>query len=190
MSDKVILRLITAVSIAVFVLVLILNRKIIPVTIPTPSFIYFFPKLNAIINGTCTVLLLLSLYFIKQKNIQMHKRINLLTFGLSAVFLLSYVVFHYFAPETKFGDINGDGVVSTQEKLTAGNLRYVYYVVLATHIVLAAAVLPLILISFLRGLKMQVERHKKLVRWSYPIWLYVTSSGVVVYLMIAPYYSF
>ncbi len=190
MSDKVILRLITGTSILVFVLVVILNRKIIPVTIPTPSYIYFFPKLNAIINGTCTVLLLLSLYFIKQKNIKMHKRINILTFCLSAVFLISYVVFHYFAPETKFGDLNGDKILSESEKLIAGNLRYVYYVILITHIILAAAVLPLILLSFFRGLKMQVERHKKLVRWSYPVWLYVTISGVVVYLMISPYYIF
>ncbi len=190
MSDKIIIRSITIVSIVVFVLVIILNRKLIPVTISTPSYIYFFPKLNAIINGTCTVLLLLSLYFIKQKNIAAHKKINILTFGLSALFLISYVVFHYFAPETKFGDLDNNGIVSDQEKVVAGNLRYVYYVVLITHIVLAAAVLPLILLSFFRGLKMQVERHKKLVRWSYPIWLYVTSSGVVVYLMISPYYNF
>ncbi|HEX7366514.1 MAG TPA: DUF420 domain-containing protein [Pelobium sp.] len=190
MSDKVILRLITATSILVFLLVLILNRKIIPVTIATPSYVYFFPKLNAIINGTCTVLLLLSLYFIKQKNIKVHKRLNIITFSLSALFLISYVVFHYFAPETKYGDLDGNGIVSEAEKLSAGNLRYVYYVILGSHIVLAAAVLPLILLSFFRGIKLQVERHKKLVRWSYPIWLYVTSSGVVVYLMIAPYYNF
>lgn len=190
MSDKFILRAITAVSILVFVLVLVLNRKLIPVTIPTPSYIYFFPKLNAIINGCCTVLLLLSLYFISRKNVLMHKRINILTFCLSALFLISYVVFHYFAPETKFGDINGDGVVSANEKLLTGNIRYIYYFVLITHIVLAAAVLPLILLSFFRGLKMQVERHKKLVRWSYPVWLYVTTSGVIVYLMISPYYNF
>ena len=190
MSDKLILRLITGVSIAVFVLVIILNRKIIPVTIPTPSFIYFLPKLNAIINGTCTVLLLISLYFISKKNILIHKRLNILTFALSALFLISYVVFHYFTPETKFGDLDHNNLVSEQEKLLVGNLRYVYYTILITHIILAAAVLPLILLSFFRGIKMQVERHKKLVRWSYPIWLYVTSSGVIVYLMISPYYNF
>ena len=120
----------------------------------------------------------------------MHKRLNILTFALSALFLISYVVFHYFAPETKFGDLDHNNLVSEQEKLLAGNLRYVYYTILITHIILAAAVLPLILLSFFRGIKMQVERHKKLVRWSYPIWLYVTSSGVIVYLMISPYYNF
>jgi putative membrane protein len=190
MSDKAIFRLITGVSIIVFVLVAVLNRKLIPVTIPTPSFVYFFPKLNAIINATCTFLLLLSLYFIKQKNIKVHKRINILTFCLSAIFLISYVVFHYFAPETKFGDVDHNNILSDSEKILAGNLRYIYYFILGTHIVLAAAVLPLILLSFFRGFKMQVEKHRKLVRWSYPVWLYVTSTGVIVYLMIAPYYTF
>lgn len=190
MSDKLIFRLITGISIFVFLVVVILNRKIIPVTIPTPSFVYFLPKLNAIINGACTILLLVSLYFIKQKNILAHKRTNILTFVLSSLFLVSYILFHYFAPETKYGDLNADGQLSAEEISLAGNLRYVYYVILITHIILAAGVLPLILLSFYKGLQMQVEKHRKLVRWSYPIWLYVTTTGVVVYLMVSPYYNF
>ena len=190
MTDKLIFRLISAVSIFVFLVVVILNRKLIPVTIPTPSFVNFLPTLNAIINGTCSVLLLLSLYFIKRKNIKVHKRINILTFILSSGFLVSYIIFHYFATETKFGDVNHDGVLSTLEIFNAGNLRYVYYVILISHIILAAGVLPLILLSFHKGLTMQVEKHRKLVRWSFPIWLYVTTTGVIVYLMISPYYNF
>ena len=190
MSDKLIFRLITGVSIFVFLVVVILNRKLIPVTMETPSFVYFLPKLNAIINGTCSLLLLLSLYFIKNKNIAAHKKTNILTFALSSVFLVSYIVYHYFAPEAKYGDIDHDGLLSAQEILNAGNLRYVYYVILISHIILAAAVLPLILLSFYKGLQMQVEKHKKLVRWSFPIWLYVTTTGVIVYLMISPYYNF
>jgi len=190
MSDKFIFRLIIGISIFVFLVVVILNRKIIPVTIEIPSFVYFLPKLNAIINGTCSVLLLISLYFIKNKNITAHKRTNIITFMLSSLFLVSYIMFHYFAPETKFGDLNHDGILSLQELTASGNLRYVYYVILITHIVLAAGVLPLILLSFFRGLKMQVQRHKKLVRWTFPIWLYVTVTGVVVYMMISPYYNF
>ncbi len=89
MTDKTILRLVTAISIFVFAVVVILNRKLIPVTIATPSFVYFLPKLNAIINGTCSVLLLVSLYFIKNKNVNMHKRLNILKFFLSSVFLFS-----------------------------------------------------------------------------------------------------
>ncbi|MFC5282353.1 DUF420 domain-containing protein [Pedobacter alpinus] len=190
MSDKLIFRLITGISIFVLVVVVILNRKLIPVTIPTPSFVYFLPTLNAIINGTCTVLLLISLYFIKQKNIEAHKRTNILTFILSSLFLVSYIIFHYFAPETKYGDLNNDGILNAEEVSSAGNLRYVYYVILVSHIILAAGVLPLILLSFYKGLQMQVEKHRKLVRWSYPIWLYVTSTGVIVYLMVSPYYNF
>ncbi|MFM6954504.1 MAG: DUF420 domain-containing protein [Sphingobacteriaceae bacterium] len=176
MTDKTILRLVTAISIFVFAVVVILNRKLIPVTIPTPAFVYFLPKLNAILNGMCSVLLLLSLYFIKNKNVPMHKRLNILTFLLSSVFLVSYILFHYFVKETTFGGV--------------GTIRYVYYTILISHIILAAAVLPLVLLSFNNGLKLQVDKHRKLVRWTYPIWLYVTITGVVVYLMISPYYTF
>ncbi len=189
MNDKVIFRLITFVSIFVFLVVVLLNRKIIPVTIETPENIYFLPKLNAIINGTCTVLLLCSFYYIKKGNIAMHKRINLFAFFLSSLFLISYITFHYFAPETKYGDLNRNGILEPEEIVAAGNLRYVYYVILITHIILAAGVLPLILLSFYRGLQMQVEKHRKLVRYSFPVWLYVTITGVVVYLMISPYYK-
>ncbi|QEK52984.1 DUF420 domain-containing protein [Pedobacter aquae] len=190
MNDKLIFRVVAGVSIFVFLVVVILNRKIIPVTIATPDFVYFLPTLNAIINGTCSVLLLVSLYFIKQKNITMHKRVNIFTFFLSSLFLVSYIIFHYFAPETKFGDLNNDGNLDVAEIATAGNVRYVYYVILITHIILAAGVLPLILLSFYRGLQMQLEKHRKLVRYSFPVWLYVTVTGVIVYLMISPYYNF
>jgi len=71
-----------------------------------------------------------------------------------------------------------------------GSTRYIYFFILATHIILAIVVLPLILVSFLRGFNMQVERHKKIVRWAYPVWLYVAVTGVIVYLMISPYYNF
>ncbi|HEY9002276.1 MAG TPA: DUF420 domain-containing protein [Mucilaginibacter sp.] len=190
MSDKFIIRFVAAVSIFVFLVVLILNRHLIPAPATIPSFIVYLPKLNAIINGTCTILLLTTFYFIKQGNITVHKRINIVTFCLSALFLVSYILFHYLNPETRFGDINGDGILSPDEKATVGNIRYVYYVILTSHIILAAGVLPLILLSFYRGLQMQVEKHKKLVRWTFPIWLYVTITGVIVYFMIAPYYPF
>ncbi|TWJ00074.1 putative membrane protein [Mucilaginibacter frigoritolerans] len=191
MTDKFIFRFVAAISIFVFVVVLILNRKILPVPDVTPSFTPFLPKLNAILNGTCSILLLLSLYFIKKGNITVHKRINIAAFCLSSLFLVSYILFHYLMKkEIMYGDINGDGMLSDSEKIAAGNTRYVYYVILITHIILAAGVLPLILLSFYRGLQMQVEKHKKLVRWTFPIWLYVTVTGVIVYLMISPYYHF
>lgn len=179
MNDKIIFRLITAVSILVFVVVVVLQSKVInifPDKSAIPSWVFFLPRLNAIINGTCSVLLLVSLYFIKKKDIATHKAINIFTFILSSLFLVSYIIFHATGIKTTYG---GQGLI-----------RGVYYFILLTHIVLAAVVLPLVLLSFYRGLMMQVERHKKLVRWSYPIWLYVTVTGVLVYLMISPYYSF
>jgi len=190
MSDKFIFRFVAAVSIFVFLVVLILSLKILPRPAVVPSFAIFLPKLNAILNGTCTVLLLTSLYFIKQKNIAVHKRINIAAFILSSLFLVSYILFHYLTPETRYGDVDGDGIVSATEKAAAGGLRAVYFCILIPHIILAAVVLPLILLSFYRGLQMQVEKHKKLVRWTFPIWLFVTLTGVIVYFMIAPYYHF
>lgn len=190
MTDKFIFRFVAGISVFVFLVVVILSMKVLPVPHVLPSFTYFLPKLNAILNGTCSVLLLLSLYFIKQGNIRVHKRINILTFVLSSLFLVSYILFHYLAPETKYGDLDGNKILSASEIAAAGSIRYVYYVILITHIILAAGVLPLILLSFYRGLQMQVEKHRKLVRWTFPIWLYVTVTGVIVYLMISPYYSF
>jgi putative membrane protein len=179
MSDKVAVRLITTVSVIVFLVVLILQSHIITV-FPTgsniPAWVFFLPKLNAIINGTCSVLLLTSLYQIKKGNIQTHKILNITTFILSSLFLLSYIVFHATGIRTSYG---GEGAV-----------KYIYYFILITHIILAAVVLPVVLLSFYSGLKMNVSRHRKLVRWSFPIWLYVTVTGVIVYLMIAPYYTF
>lgn len=190
MTDKFIFRFVAAVSIFVFLVVFILSLKILPRPAVIPSFTIFLPKLNAILNGTCTVLLLTSLYFIKQRNITMHKRINVVAFILSSLFLVSYILFHYLSPETRYGDINGDGLLSASELAAAGSLRTLYFWILIPHIILAAGVLPLILLSFHSGLQMQVKKHKKLVRWAFPIWLYVTITGVIVYLMISPYYHF
>ena len=190
MSDKLIFRLIAAVSVFVFLVVVILNRKVIPAPATLPSFTYFLPKLNAILNGSCSVLLVISLYFIKNGNVAMHKRINILAFVLSSIFLLSYIGFHYLAPETRYGDLDGNGELSATEVAAVGSLRYVYYFILITHIVLAATVLPLVLLSFYRGLQNQVALHKRIVRIAFPMWLYVTVTGVIVYLMISPYYNF
>ncbi|RYE28726.1 MAG: DUF420 domain-containing protein [Sphingobacteriaceae bacterium] len=189
-QDKLIFRFIIGVSIFVFLVVIILNKKILPVPAILPSYTYYLPLINAVLNGSCSILLLLSLYFIKQKNIVMHKRINITAFVFSSLFLVSYIGFHYLAPETKYGDLNGDQIVSEAEKMAAGNLRYLYYVILISHIILAAIVLPLVLFSFNFALQDQIARHKKIVRWTWPIWFYVTVTGVIVYLMIAPYYQF
>lgn len=179
MNDKFALRLITAVSIVVFIVVCILQAKIFtlfPDVTSIPSWVFSLPKLNAIINGTCTILLIFSFYQIKKRNINAHKTLNITAFVLSSLFLVSYIIFHATGIQTTYG---GEGLI-----------RYIYYFILITHIILAAIVLPLVLLSFYSGLSMNVSKHKKLVRWSFPIWLYVTITGVVVYIMISPYYSF
>jgi putative membrane protein len=175
-SEKSIFRIVLSISVLVFVLVIILNKRIIPVPDNIPTFAYFLPKLNAIINGTCFILLLISFYFVKQKQYNIHKRINITAFFLSALFLISYVTYHYLVPETKYG---GDGL-----------MKNIYYFILVTHIILAALVLPLILLSFYYGLNDNRVKHKKIVKWSFPIWVYVTFTGVLVYLLLSPYYNF
>jgi len=191
MTDKFIFRFVAIVTVVVILLVVLLNRHMIPGPAVAPAFTPYLPMLNAILNGTCTVLLLASLYFIKQGNITVHKRLNIITFCLSSLFLVSYVLFHYLMRnETVYGDLNGDGKVLGDELVIYGLQRKIYLSILIPHIILAAGVLPLVLLSFYRGLQMQVEKHRKLVRWTFPIWLFVTASGVVVYLMIKPFYHF
>lgn len=172
MSDKNFFILSVVVSVLVFVIVAILN--ILPKPDFVPDFVPILPLLNAFINGTCSVLLIASFYYIKKKNIAVHKKLNMTAFFLSSVFLVSYIIYHYFSIETKFPADNP--------------LRPIYLIILLSHIVLASLILPFILMSFYRGLNMQVEKHKKIVRWSFPIWLYVTITGVIVYLMISPHY--
>ena len=189
-SDKFIFRFVAGISIFVLLVVIILNRKILPAPAVPADWLYFFPKLNAILNGTCSLLLVVSLYFIRHGQVAWHKRTNILAFCLSALFLVSYILFHWLSPQTMFGDFDSDGIVSPDELTAVGGMRTLYRAILIPHIILAAGVLPLILLSFYRGLQMDVQRHRKLVRWTFPIWFYVTVSGVVVYLLIRPYYNF
>lgn len=175
MSEKSVFRIVLAVSVFVFVAVIVLNKKLIPPPAEIPSFVYSLPLLNAIINGTCSLLLVFSYLSIKKKKVATHKKLNLIAFFLSSIFLLSYITYHYMAQETSYPKENP--------------IRPIYLTILITHIILAALVLPLILMSFYHGLKNNIAKHRKLTRWSFPIWLYVTVTGVVVYLMISPYYS-
>ncbi len=177
-------------TVAICVVVILLNQKLIPHPDAFPNFIYKLPTLNAILNGLCTVLLILSLLAIKNKNIALHKKLNLTAFALSSLFLISYVTAHYFIPDTKYGDIDHDGIISVAESAAVSVIKPIYVIILVSHIFLAAAVLPLILLSFYYGLTDQRQKHKKLTRFSYPIWLYVTITGVVVYLMINKYYNY
>ena len=146
------------------------------------------PLLNAVVNSITSILLIAALVMIKQKKINLHRNLMLGALAFGAVFLLSYVLYHASVPSVKFGDIDHDGLLSTQELANAGNSRMVYLVVLLSHIALSIAVVPLVLFSFYYSLSGQIAKHRKVVRFSYPIWLYVSVTGVVVYYLIHPYY--
>lgn len=148
----------------------------------------FLPHLNGVLNSATAIALLVGYYFIKNKNWQAHRTAMLSAFGISSLFLISYVLYHFQAPSTKFGDLDHNGVLSDIEKQTIGTVRYVYYFFLLTHIVLAAVIVPMVLGSIYLGITQQVERHKKLSKFTFPVWLYVAVTGVLVYLMIKPYY--
>ncbi len=189
-NDKTVFKIVLGVSALICVVVVVLNQKLIPVPDTFPMFIYKLPLLNAILNGSCSVLLIASLWAIKNKNIQLHKKLNLTAFLLSSLFLISYVTAHYFIPDTKFGDIDHSGILEDIELTGVSGIRSVYLTILLSHIFLAVIVLPMILLSFYYALKDDRVKHKKITRFSYPIWLYVTITGVVVYLMISPYYNY
>lgn len=134
----------------------------------------FLPKLHAVLNSLTAFALLAGYYFVKNRNVRYHRFSMVTAFVLSSFFLISYVTYHYQAAPTAFG---GEGA-----------LRYFYYFVLLTHIVLAVVIVPLVLLSIYFGWSNQVERHRRVSRWTFPLWLYVAVTGVLVYMLISPYY--
>lgn len=150
---------------------------------------HIFARINAVINSVVAVLLLCGFYCARSGRYTTHKYIMLTAMALSVLFLVSYILHHLLAGEAKFGDLNHDGMVSEAEKLSAGSVRYVYYVLLGTHILLAGIVLPFILFTAYRALINENAAHKKLAKITWPIWLYVAVTGPMVYLMISPYYN-
>jgi len=175
------------VSIIVFVAVAFLAK--FKLNIDLGFNVHVFAKFNAIINSVVAVLLLMGLVTVKQKNYLLHKKIMLSAITLSVLFLVSYICHHLLAGDTRFGDIDHDGILSESEKSAAGALRIVYYIILITHIPLAAIILPFILFTAYRALIGEYEKHKKLTRITWPVWFYVAVTGVAVYLMISPYYT-
>ncbi|TMI95494.1 MAG: DUF420 domain-containing protein [Bacteroidetes bacterium] len=178
--------LIIAFSVGVFAVVSVLGRVTIPASLGFD--VHLFAKANAVINSLVVLLLLCGLVAVKTKHYFLHKRIMLTAMFLSILFLMSYICHHLFAGEARFGDTNHDGVLSESEKANAGSARIIYYFILGTHIPLAGLVLPFILFTAYRALIGEFDKHKKLVRITWPLWFYVAVTGVVVYVMISPYY--
>lgn len=185
-NDKKARIIIFSFSVVVFILVSLLGRYKLDVELGFDE--HIFARANAVINSVVAVLLLAGLYFARTGKYATHRNIMLTAMGLSVLFLLSYVLHHLLAGEARFGDTNGDGLVSEAEKITAGSIRYFYYVLLGTHIVLAGVVLPFILFTAYRALINENAAHRKLAKITWPMWFFVAVSGPVVYLMISPYY--
>lgn len=180
--------LIITVSIIVFAAVTILGKYNLAGKVNLPFDHRIFARTNAVINSMVSVLLVAGLIFVKSKNFEWHKKIMLLAMTLSIIFLLSYIGHHLFAGETAYGETDGIKGLSESELLAAGKTRYVYLFILLTHIPLAGLALPFILFSAYRALIGEYDKHKKLVRIVWPVWLYVAITGVIIYWMISPYY--
>ncbi|MBR9915691.1 MAG: DUF420 domain-containing protein [Algicola sp.] len=133
------------------------------------------PPIYATINGVTALVLLTALWAIKNKKRKLHENLMKFAIALSVAFLVMYVAYHMTSDSTKYG---GEGLV-----------KYIYYLILITHILLSIVVIPFVLITYVRAITNNFERHKKIARITFPIWLYVAVTGVIVYLMISPYYA-
>lgn len=158
------------ISILVLLLVLMMRR----IKIDTNIDFGFLPALHSSLNAITAILLLFALYFIKSKNIIMHRKLMFSAMIASCLFLLSYVTYHLTTPETNY--------------CAEGNIRILYFILLISHVILAAVIFPFILFTFIKGFTNQVEKHKKMARWVYPFWLYVAITGPILYLMLRPCY--
>lgn len=135
----------------------------------------FLPPIYAAVNGLTALVLIAAVFAIKNKNRKMHERLMKFAITLSVGFLLMYVAYHMTSDSTKFG---GEGLI-----------KYVYYFILITHILLSIVIIPFVLITYVRAITNDIARHKKIAKITFPLWLYVAITGVIVYLMISPYYS-
>lgn len=172
-NDRLAKSLILVVSFVVFIAIVILSR--VKVNVQLGFDVHLFARINAMINSTVTILLIAGLIAVKKKKYHLHKRIMLTAIILSVLFLVSYICHHLFSTETRFGG--------------SGFIRYVYFFILSTHIVLAAIILPFILFTAYRALVAEWPFHRKIAKITWPVWLYVSVTGVLVYLFISPYYQ-
>lgn len=149
----------------------------------------FLPPIYATTNGITAIVLVWAVIAIKNGKRKLHEQLMTFAIMLSVAFLVMYVAYHMTADSTMFGDLNHDGILDVAETAKAGSLRLVYFCILITHILLSIVIIPLVLITYVRALAQRFDRHKKIAKITFPLWLYVAVTGVVVYLMISPYYA-
>ena len=171
-NDKLANILVILFSVVVFVAVVFLSR--VKLDIALPFDVHVFAKVNAIINSAVSFLLLVGLLAVKRGRYALHRKVMMTAMVLSFLFLVSYICHHLLSDSTSFGGV--------------GAIKMVYYVILISHILLAAIILPFILYTSYRALVAEFPAHRKLAKITWPIWFYVSVTGVIVYLMISPYY--
>lgn len=152
--------------------------------------LYFLPPIYAGINGLTAVVLVVAVMAIRRGKQKLHENLMKFAITLSCLFLVMYVAYHMTADSTIFGDFNHNGVLELSEQNEVGFSRYIYLFILLFHIALSVIIIPLVLLTYVRALSKSFLRHRKLARITYPLWLYVAVTGVVVYLMISPYYNY
>jgi putative membrane protein len=171
-NDKLANTVIITLSVIVFALVTLMRRVKLDIDFGFDT--HVFPAISATLNSIVAILLLLGLVQVKQRKLESHKNTMLAAVVCSVLFLVTYVLYHFTTAETVYG---GTGTIKT-----------VYYIILFSHIGLAGIILPFILYSVYRGLTGDYARHKKMTRWVWPVWFYVSVTGVIVYFMISPFY--
>lgn len=164
----------TIVVVSVLIPIVVAILLFFPFNASLGGWVKFLPHLNGVINSATVIILLTGFYFIKRGQVASHKASMLSALVLGVIFLVSYVIYHASVPSTPYGG--------------EGSIRYVYYFFLMSHILLSIVVVPFVLFAFYYALSGNIVRHKKLVKYTLPIWLYVSATGVIVYLMIKPYY--
>lgn len=174
-------------SVVVFLAVSVLTK--IKLNVDLGFDVHIFAAFNAFVNATIAVLLVAALVAVKNAKYQLHKQLMMAALILSVLFLVSYIAHHLLAGEAKFGDADHDGIVTDAEKAAVGAVRTIYFIILITHIILAAIILPFILFTAYRALTAEFPLHKKLAKITWPLWFYVAVTGPIVYWMIKPFYS-
>ena len=171
MDEKKYNKLIVLLSIVIPVAVAILFG----VRIPNVEPLSFLPPIYATINGITAIILIIAFMAIKNKNVILHKKLMKTAIACSVLFLVMYVAYHMTSDSTKYG---GEGIV-----------KYIYYIILISHVLLSIIVIPFVLITYVKAITNNIEKHKKIAKITFPLWLYVAITGVVVYVMISPYYN-
>lgn len=152
------------------------------------DWVYALPGVHAAVNSLTVLVLVGAFLAIKNGNVKLHRSLMFGALFLGILFLISYIIYHSSVTSVKFGDTNHDGIVSEIEIAEVAASRMIYLIILASHIILSILVVPFVLLAFYYALTNRIDRHRRMVKFTFPVWLYVSITGVVVYLMIKPYY--